>query len=333
MKEILTQGEIDALLSAMASGEVKPEEMLEVEESVSYKLYDFRRPSKFSKEQLRTLQLLHDSYARILSSFLSGYLRSNIIVRVASVDQFTFDEFVRSVPTPTILTVFSLAPLKGMAVMETNPTFIFPVLDLLFGGPGENPKKIRELTDIEVAVVRKLSAKLLDNFKLAWQDIYNIEPEIESVETNPRLHQIISPNEIVAVITLTPVIGGAARGLINVCLPHIVLDPMLSQLSSFYRFMHSGLAATDGAEAKHLQHWVEQTPVDISILAGENEITVQDLLQLQVGDVVPLTRRVNQDLDLFIDERLKFKVQAGTLGRYLALQVTSLVEGGETVDR
>lgn len=328
MKEILSQGEIDALLSAVATGRVKAEDLREVESHVACKPYDFRRPNKFSKEQLRTLQTLHDSYARILSNFLSGYLRSNIVVRVASVDQFTFDDFVRSVPVPTVLSIFSLKPLKGMAVMETNPQFLFPIIDLLFGGPGEIPKKIRELTDIELSVVRKLNERLLEYFQLAWQDVYKVEPEIESIETNPRLHQIISPNEIVAVITLTTVVGDTARGLINICLPHIVLDPMLMHLSSFYRFVHSALQP-DGTEGRRLMHWVERAPVDLSVVVGENEITVQDLLQLEVGDVVPLMRRVNQDLDLYVSDRLKFKAQAGMLGRYLAVQVNSLVEGGQ----
>lgn len=331
MKEILTQGEIDALLSAVASGQVKAEDLRGLELHTPYKPYDFRRPNKFSKEQLRTLQTVHEGYARILSNFLSGYLRSTIVVRVASVDQFTFDDFVRSVPVPTVLTIFTLKTLKGMAVMETNPQFLFPIIDLLFGGAGAPPKRVRELTDIELSVIRKLNKKLLENFQLAWQDIYRVEPEIESIETNPRLHQIISPNEIVAVITLTAVVGGTARGLINICLPHIVLDPMLAHLSSFYRFAHGALQP-NGTEGKRMEYWVERAPVELSAVVGESEITVGDLLQLQVGDVVPLERRVTQDLDLYVSDQLKFKAQAGVLGRHLAVQVTSLVEGGSRAD-
>ncbi|MBU4532814.1 MAG: flagellar motor switch protein FliM [Eubacteriales bacterium] len=329
MKEILSQAEIDHLLSAVSTGQVMAEELLEREhQEKSYKPYDFRRPNKFSKEQLRTLQTLHDNYARILSGFLSGYLRANIVVRVASVDQFTFDDFVRSIPIPTVLTVFTLEPLKGMAVMETNPQFIFPIIDLMFGGPGEMPRKVRDMTDIELSVIRKLTKKLFENLQLAWQDVYSIEPHIEAIETQPRLHQIISPNEIVAVITFTTVVGGTARGLMNICLPHIVLDPMLIHLSSHYRFVHSALQA-DGTEEKHLSHWLRRVNVDLSLVAGENEISVRDFLNLQVGDVIPLSRRTNQDLDLYVEEQLKFKAQAGVLGRYIGAQITSLVEVGE----
>jgi flagellar motor switch protein FliM len=328
LTEILSQAEIDALLSAVSTGQVVAEEFAEREREQTYKPYDFRRPNKFSKEQLRTLQALHDNYARILSGFLSGYLRANIIVRVASVDQFTFDDFVRSIPTPTVLTVFTLQPLKGMAVMETNPQFMFPIIDLMFGGPGEMPRKVRDMTDIELSVIRKLTKKLFENLQLAWQDVYNIEPQIESIETKPRLHQIISPNEIVAVITFTTVVGGTARGLMNICLPHIVLDPMLVHLSSHYRYVHTALQA-DGTEERYMAHWLKMIGVDLSLVAGENEITVQDFLNLQVGDVVPLSRRTNQDLDLYVEEQLKFKAQAGVLGRYIGAQITSLVEVGE----
>lgn len=332
MSEILSQGEIDALLSAVQTGKVKAEDLREVEPQQSSRPYDFRRPNKFSKEHLRTLQMVHDNYARILSGFLSGYLRSNIIVRVASVDQFTFDDFVRSIPVPTVLTVFTLKPLKGMAVMETNPQFMFPTLDLLFGGPGDLPHKVRDMTDIELSVIRKLTGKLLENLQLAWQDVYEVDPKIESIETKPRLHQIISPSEIVAVITFTTVVGDTARGLINICLPHIVLDPMLAHLSTHYRFGHSALAA-DGTEEQHLRQLVNRVLVDLALVAGETELTVRDFLQLGAGDVVPLRRRVHQDLDLYVNERLKFKAQAGVLGRYLGAQVTSLVEVGAHNER
>jgi len=328
-KETLSQGEIDAILAALSSGKVRIDDLKETKKEAQYRPYDFRRPNKFSKEHLRTLQTLHDNYARILSSFLSGYLRANVVVRVASVDQFTFDDFVRSVPTPTLLTVFSLKPLKGMAIMEMNPQFLFPVIDLLFGGPGELPRRVRDLTDIEMAVMRKLAAKLLENLGFAWNDVYKVEPEIESLETKPRLHQIISPSEIVAVITFTTVVGdGTARGLMNLCLPHITLDPMLSHLSSYRRYETNALQA-EGDEAQRIQQWIERASISLTVVAGETEISVRDFLQLQAGDVVPINRRVTQDLDLLVEDVAKFKVQAGVLGRYNAVQITSFREMGE----
>jgi flagellar motor switch protein FliM len=327
MQEILSQAEIDSLLAALFSGKVRPEELKETEKQVGYRPYDFRRPNKFTKDHLNTLRMLHDNYARLLSSFLSGYLRANIVVRVASVDQFTFDDFLRSVPTPTLMTVFSLEPLKGLAVMETNPQFLFPVIDLLFGGPGDIPKKVREFTDIELSVARKVCVKLLENLEVVWADVYPVKPQVETVEANPRLHQIISPSEVVAVVTLTTVVGGTSRGLINLCLPFLLLEPVLAELSAHYRLVGRG-AHQEETELKHLKYWLGRSTLDLVVVAGETQITVGELLRLQVGDVLPLQKKKDQDIDLYVANRLKFKVQPGTLGRRLAVQVTSLAEGG-----
>lgn len=330
MKEILSQAEIDSLLSALSSGRVKVEDLKETKRETGYKSYDFRRPNKFTKDHLRTLQTIHDNFARRLSSFLSGYLRSAVVIRVASVDQLTFDDFIRSVPSPTLLTVFTLKPLKGAAIMETNPQFVFPLLDLLFGGSGEMPKKVRDLTDIELSVIRKLNVKILENLGETWADIFPVTPEIESLETNPRLHQVVSVNEIVAVLTFTTVIGGTTRGLLNLCLPHLVLMPVLTQLSSHYRYANT--ASPSGTEeAKHLEYWLLRAPVELKAVAGNASITISDFLQLQVGDVLPLNRKIEQDFDLYINDHLKFKIQPGTVGYNMAVQVTSLVNDGSCI--
>lgn len=328
MQEILSQAEIDRLLQALSAGEVTVEEMRKTEE-VSHKPYDFRRPNKFSKDQLRTLQMMHDNFARILTSFLSGYLRFNISLQVSTVDQFTFDEFLRSIPTPTVLTIFSLQPLKGLAVMETNAYFLFPVVDLLLGGSGKTPEKIREFTDIELAVIKKLNTKILDKLGLAWQDVFPVTARVEAIETNPRLQQVISPSEVVAVITFAAAIHGAAPGLVNLCFPYSLLDPMLARLASFYRYAQTSPPGEE--EIRRLTHWLERAAVELTVVTGETEITVRDFLQLQVGDVLPLPRRVGEDMDLLVGGRKKFAVQAGTVGRMRAVQVTGLREVEEKV--
>ncbi|MEW6447631.1 MAG: flagellar motor switch protein FliM [Bacillota bacterium] len=329
MSEILSQDEIDALLTALSTKQIKPEEPQAVLAAPSLKKYDFRRPNKFSKDQLRTLHILHENLARILSGFLSGYLRTNITITVSSVEQFTFDDFIRSLPMPTLLTVFSLKPLKGMAVIETNLHFLFPVIDLLFGGPGEMPKKIRALTDIEISVAKKLSSKILENLAFAWSDVFPVTPEIEAVETNPRLQQVISPSEVVAVINCSTIIGTGARGVINLCLPQVTLEPVLAQLLTHYH-CRSGESKDDSAE-KELMYWVNQMPVDFTVITGKTEITVRDFLNLEVGDVLPLDRGVNQDMDIYVGRQLRYKGQAGTIGRYLGVQITSLTEGGDLI--
>lgn len=326
-KEILSQEEIDRLLHAFSSGEVTVEEIRETQQAGKHKVYDFRRPNKFSKDQLKHLQTLHDNFARILSSYLSGYLRATVAVHVSSVEQYTFDEFMRSVPTPTMLTVFSLKPLKGVAVLETNAEFLFPVIDLLLGGPGTLPEKVRELTEIELALARRFAGKLLESLRLAWHDIYRVEPAVESIETNPRLQRIVSPGEVVAVISFQTSVNNTAAGPINLCLPHSLLEPVLANLSSYRQYG----AAGEGGEAERelVADWLQAATVNLSVVVGETTITVRDFLQLQEGDVLPLDRRFKQDMDLFVEDELKYKVQAGTLGRFMAVQVTSLAEAGD----
>jgi flagellar motor switch protein FliM len=215
--DILSQSEIDTLLNALSKGEVNIEDLSETAEQVNYKNYDFRRPNKFSKEQLRNLQALHGVFARILSNYLTGYLRANIQLEVVSVDQITYEDFINSIPIPTVLTVFSLEPLKGTAIMQFDPMFLFPMLDLFFGGKGDAPHTFRDFTDIELTVARNLSEKILENLSIAWRDIVQVDAQVLSLETNPRLHQIFSFNEIVALITLNVQIGDSTKGMLNLC--------------------------------------------------------------------------------------------------------------------
>jgi flagellar motor switch protein FliM len=319
-KEILSQTEIDTLLTALSSGKARVEDLRDIEKKVSYKIYNFRRPDKFSKEQLRTLSTLHDNFVRLLSNFLSAYLRFNCNVRVASVEQFTFDDFIRSIPIPTILNVFSAKPCKGLAIMETNLQFLFPVIDLMFGGSGGLSQQVRELTEIEMSVVRQLNIQILGYLKLAWMNIFNIEPQLEAIEANPHLYQVISPAEIVAVITLTTMIG-TTQGLINLCFPYLMLEPVLSQISIHYTFPQT-VEATE--EINNFQYWLGEAEVELNVVLGEANIMVKDFLALTRGDVLTLNRKTDQELDLYIDDQLKFKVQAGFSKRNLAVQVNAL---------
>lgn len=323
-KDVLSQGEIDSLLAALMSGDVPAEEAVEVKEHKKLKLYDFRRPNKFTKEQLRTLQVLHEGFARLLSNFLSGYLRTNITIEVASIGQFTYEEFINSVPSPTVMTIFSMAPLKGSALMETNLQFLFPLIDLQFGGLGEMPNKVRELTDIELSVTNRIIKRILDHLTISWKDIISVTPKIESIDANPQIHQLMSPNDIVAVITFSTGVGEEIRGLINLCLPFNVLDSVLSKFSMANQFTRD--TEQDECDLKALEYWLGESDVEISVLTGQADISVKDFLQLQVGDVLPLSRAYTQDLDMYVDEELKYKVQVGTVGQSLAVQVTSLAE-------
>ncbi|MBC7342786.1 MAG: flagellar motor switch protein FliM, partial [Clostridia bacterium] len=322
-----SQAEIDALLKALASGELDEKE--KASEPQGVKVYDFRRPNKFSKDQLRTLQMIHGNFARMASNFLSGYLRANIQVKVASVNQLTYEDFLVSIPTPTLMTVLKLQPLAGLAVLETNPAFIFPIIDLLFGGTGDMPQRLRELTDIELGVLRKLNTRLLDNLAYAWSDIAQLGPQIESMETNPRFIQLVSPNETVAVITFSTQIG-KVEGMANLCWPYLTLEPIIDRLSAHYWL------ASQGRE-NNLQSrgWIEkelmQVPVELVLLGGSADVSVRDFLGLQVGDVISLDNMVSENLVLCVGEQPKFKVQPGRVKNRLAVQIIDWIEGSDQV--
>lgn len=323
MKEVLSQSEIDLLLNALSTGEVKAEELQVQTEQPKSRLYDFRRPNKFSQDQLRTLFFIHDNFGRLVSNFLSAYLRSNVQLKIASVDQATYEDFMVSIPTPTLLTAYSMAPLPGTAVMETNLAFIFPLIDLLFGGPGEMAGKLRELTEIEISVLRNLNARILENLAYVWSDIYQFEPRIESLETNPQLTQLINPNETVAIITLTSQVG-KFQGLINLCLPFLTLEPVLPKLSARHWFASSA-SQHEPSVRERVVHNLQEAVVDLTVVGGTASLSVRDFLQLQVGDVITLDNQVGHDLTLLVEDRSKFKVQPGMLGKKMAVQVTAVL--------
>jgi len=326
LQEILSQGEIDSLLDALTSGKLDVDEIKQTSAPASTKPYDFRRPNKFSKEHLRSLEMLHQNFARLLSTFYSGYLRTAINVEVASVGQMIFEEFMRSIPSPTVLTIFECRPLEGAVIMETNSQVIFPLIDLMFGGPGSATDKARELTDIEITVVRRLYDKMLEHLVVAWQDFYDIEPEIQAIETNPRMQQMYSPNEVVALVTFSVSIEEEPRGLMNLCLPYIVLEPAISKLSVRQQFLRqTGTPKIE--DTKWIKHWLGYSNVNLDIILGETSISVRDFLQLQVNDVLTLNRKVDQDLDLYVENELKFGVQTGRINNNLAVQVVALIEG------
>lgn len=329
MGEILSQGEIDALLNAISSGEVNADEMKKEENQKKIRVYDFKRPNKFSKDQLHTLQVIHENYGRLLTTYLSAHLRSLVTINVLSVEQLTYDEFIRSIPNPTILNITTLAPLDGNVILEINPAVIFTILDRLFGGPGKPPEKTRSLTDIERTVVERLSLKILDLLKEAWENIISFTPNLETIETNPQFTQIVAPTEMVVLVTLETKIGDG-EGLINLCIPYLVLEPILSKLSAHFWFSKSSKGVTEHIHT--LQKRIEKTQLSVAALLGGTTITVKDLMELQKGDVISLDHKVSDPLEVYVGSRRKFRGSPGMAGSKMAIQVTEVINEGDGDD-
>lgn len=215
--EVLSQNEIDALLSALSSGEMDANQLKEEEKEKKVKSYDFKRALRFSKDQVRSLSRIHENYARMLTTYFSAQLRNYVHISVASVDQIPYEEFIRSIPTMTVLNIFSMEPLEGRIIFEINPNVAYAMLDRILGGRGTSLNKIENLTEIESTIMSNLFEKSLDNLQEAWASVIDIDPMLEEFEVNPQFLQLVSPNETVIVVSLNTTIGETS-GMINICI-------------------------------------------------------------------------------------------------------------------
>ncbi len=321
MNEVLSQDEIDQLLQAISSGENETDDFKPVSDTRRIKIYDFRRPDKFSKEQIRTVSNMHETFARLTTTSLSAQLRALVHVHVASVDQLTYEEFIRSIPTPTTLAVVNMDPLKGNAVLEIAPEITFIMIDRLFGGSGDTGGKVnRDLTDIEQSVMEGVIVRILANMREAWTQVIDLRPRLQQIETNPQFAQIVAPGEMVILVTLEIKIGEEA-GMMNICIPYITIEPIVSKLSSQFWFSSIRRSST----TQYLGTLKEKlSDVDMDIIAevGTMNVSIRDVLNLRIGDVVRFNDiRVNDPLTLSVGTRKKFYCQPGVVGKKMAVQI------------
>ncbi len=328
MADVLSQNEIDALLSALSSGELKPDELPKDEDKQKVKNYDFRSPNKFSKDHIRTLEMIHDNYSRIISNYLTGQVRTNVKIKIESVEQITYEEFVHSVPNPTILTIFRMPPLNGTILFETNPQFVFQVIDILLGGSGSGNYKMREFTDIDKNIIMQINKGLISNLKMAWEEILEVEPEIEGIETNPSLNQTLAPNEPVALITFSVEIEKNST-FINICIPYLSIEKVLDKLVVQYWFQANNEELLN--ESRHkLKNRLNIVDVPVSAVLGTTNITVDDFLKLTAGDVLALDRKSTSAVELFVGEEPCYFVKPGIVGKNMGVQVLDII--GKDVD-
>lgn len=328
MADILSQNEIDALLSAISTGEMNADELRKQKEE-RVRVYDFKRAMRFSKDQLRSLTRIHENYARLLTTFLSAQLRSYVQINVASVDQLPYDEFIRSIPKMTILNSFEASPLEGRLLIEINPHIAYAMMDRVLGGQGASMNKVDNLTEIETKIMKKIFTSALDTFREAWNSVIDLEVGIQELEVNPQFLQMVSPNETVVVISLATAVGEAS-GMMNICLPHVVLEPILQKLSGHYWMQEKKQRQPD--ESNLLQDKLQDTPLTLKAELGESVISVQEFLQLALGDVIELDQAIDKPLVICAGERPKFLAQPGKKGRRLAVQMIETITEGDEID-
>ncbi|AIF66383.1 flagellar motor switch protein FliM [Terribacillus saccharophilus] len=328
-EEVLSQNEIDALLSAISSGEMDADELKQDEKAKKVKTYDFKRALRFSKDQIRSLTRIHENFARLLTTFYSARLRTFVQISVASVDQVPYEEFIRSIPTMTILNTYSLAPLEGKILIEYDPTIAFAMLDRTLGGSGGSVNKINNLTEIETTLMTQFLESGMENLKAAWQSVEDVDPVMEEFEVNPQFIQMVSPNETVVVVTLNSTIGETS-GMINICIPHVVLEPIVSKLSIHYWMQAPVDKQGNETEWRDLTTSIQKASIDLKAILGETSIQVEELMNLREGDVLMLNQPIDRPLDVKVDNQVKFKAQPGKQKNRMAIQVMEEIEtGGE----
>ncbi len=358
MSEILSQAEIEALLSSLqgdgaeadfgtppaaetakpsfsgkpsagAGSSVSSPGGREARGPASYEPYDFRRPDKFAKDQLRTLQMLHETFARLFAGSLSGYLRIPVHVDLVSVEQIPYDEYMRSL-TSSIINVFSMAPLNGQAILEVEFNIILSMIDRLMGGPGSMVKANSVLTDIERALTESIIDRALREFFTAWEGIAQFTPRRETMETQSQFVQIVPPSDVVVSI-LFEIKVGDLRGAMSICIPYQLLKPVTPKLSA-QRWFSSSVKKNSGKYTALLAQRLAKTAITCSVRLGSAVLSVDDVLALKVGDIVTLERAQNEEVEIILGNSVKFLGRPGIRGKKLAIYVNRANPDAESPD-
>ncbi|ABK83136.1 flagellar motor switch protein FliM [Campylobacter fetus] len=325
MADILSQEEIDALLqvvdedgdAAVVDTTPHPEDQKQVV------IYDFKRPNRVSKEQLRAIKGIHDKLARNLASQISSIMRSIVEIRLHSVDQMTYGEFLMSLPSPTSFNVFSIKPLDGNCVLEINPSIAFPMIDRLLGGNGDGFESNRELTDIEINLLDAILRIMMQRLKESWSMITDMYPNVEAKESSPNVVQIVSQNEIVIMVVMEIIIGNSS-GMINICYPVIYLEPILSRLAN--RDIMLGETSAKKSRNKELKTLIGRAEVLYEAILGRTVISVNEFLNLQEGDILRLDKSADDKAIVCIDKKDVFLAQIGLHRFRKSIKIEELIK-------
>lgn len=330
MADILSQNEIDELLNALSSGDVDVDGMDSDPRVKQIKEYNFARPSKFSKEQLRTLEIIFDNYGRSISTFLSGYLRTLSQVEVINAEAVTYSEFTNSLTNPVVLSIIDFLPLNGSIILEFSPNMGYVIIDRILGGQGQSLDKIREYTQIEKLLLERVIQQFVNLLPEPWENVIALEPLLEKIETNSQVAQIISPNEIIALITFNVKIGNI-EAMMNICIPHMVIEPIVDKLNTRFWFSHEKKQTT-----KQYRHQIEKrlelSKIPVSAILGKTQITVKEFIELQKNDIITLDSSVESDMQIHVGDFLKFYGKPGVYKNKNAIQITSVVRGEDDME-
>ena len=326
MGEVLSQNEIDNLLAALSTGELDVEQMQDANDK-QVKNYDFRRPAKFSKEHLRTLEIIFEHYGRLLSTTLPVYLRKNVQVSVASSEAVTFSEFTNALSNPVILGIVNFVPLVGNIIIDLSPQIGYAMIDRMLGGQGAPLEKRRDFSEIELSIIEKIIVVSMQLMREPWKNVLDINPVLDRLETNPQFAQIISPNDMVAIVTLNLKIG-EVQGFMNMCLPYFTLEDVMDKLNTRYWYANMQEYKDDDYE-DHIESLIRRVDIPIKAVLGKSVISVSDFVNLQVGDVIRLDSHVDNELSVYVGNIRKFTALPGASKDTYAVRVATVLREGE----
>ncbi len=321
MSDVLSQSEIDNLLSALNSGEFDPN-AAEEEDERPVKDYNFARPSKFSKEHLRTLVFIYEHYARLLSTTLPVYLRKNVQVEVMHSEAATYQEFSNSLSNPVLLGVVNFTPLDGNIIMEMATGLGYAIVDRMLGGDGQPLEKTREFTEIELTIIERIMVVCVNLLVEPWQTVAQLEPVLDRIETNSQFAQFVTPNEMTSIITMNIRIGNA-EGLMNVCIPYDVIEPVIDKLNT--KNWYSSNETTEiGTYKEVIEESLQKASIPVRAIMGRSAISVNDFMHLLPGDIIKIDTHLEDELDVYVGNIKKFSAIPGAYNDSYAVKIKSI---------
>lgn len=326
MSDVLSQNEIDNLLAALSSGELDADEFKQSNEK-QVKNYDFARPSKFSKEHLRTLNIIFEHYARLLSTHLPAYLRKNIQVEVVNSEAVTYSEFTNALSNPVLLGIIDFSPLEGNIIIELADNLGYAIVDRMLGGGGYPLDKVRDFSEIELTIIERIFNICTNLLREPWANVIQIEPRLLRIETNSQFAQIISPSEMISIVTLNIKIGNV-EGMMNICLPYVCLEQVIDKLNT--KYWYSTMKLADDKSYKDLiEIAIAKAKVPVRAVLGKSTISVNDFITMQKGDIIKLNTRVEDELSVYVGNLHKFQALPGSSSGSYAVKVSAIIRGEE----
>ena len=322
MSDVLSQSEIDNLLAALSSGELDADE-IKSSNDVQVKNYDFARPSKFSKEHLRTLEIIFEHYSRLLATHLPAHLRKSIQVTVMNSEAITYSEFSNSLSNPVLLGIVNLEPLEGSIIIEMADVLGFTMIDRMLGGDGQPLDHNRNFTEIEIMIMERIFATLTELLVEPWRNVVELRPQLVKIETNSQFAQIVSPSEMSSIVTMNVAVGDT-DGMMNICLPYSVLEPVIEHLNT--KFWYSNMQVKDANDYKDvIEIAISKANVPIRAVLGKSVISVNDFINLQKGDIIKLNTKIEEELDVYVGSIQKFKALPGAADDSYAVRIKSII--------